>query len=504
MAASDLQKKAVFLFIFVGLTILILLSLPVVELWLQTSILPQFGMTFTKGWQLSAESASMSMHASYANAIDSAFRIFRIVLWMALVIAIVRFIAAFILRTAFRTSKQPEVSSLVKTVSSIVIYIVAFFIIFQTQYPDVPLTPLFTGSTILGIVVGLALQETLGNLFAGIAMQADQPFQVGDVIAIGNGGTATGVVETVSWRGVKIRTFQNKLIVISNSVLAKEFIEVAPRTNLNARLVFFNTEYEYSPTRTIQLVREAVRQVENVSPKIRPIVRIRNLGDNGIDWEIKYWLDDYAQYNETDALVRQRIWYVFNREHVAFAYPALTMHRAAEPQSIAPEETVNANTEHLNRVSIFAPLSDDETEQLANASQSRIYAPGEAIVRHGKEGNSMFVILRGSVRVQVPEGSYQKTITHLGKDAFFGEMSLLTGEPRSASVIAAEETEVLQIKKEALKPIFENNPNLVKSICELIEERREILSALSETNVEESVASDAGVMGSIKRFFGLR
>src|ERR1043166_5397967 len=218
MAATELRKKAIYLFIFVGLTGLVLSLLPMVELWLQTSILPGFGMTFTKGWELTPAGASVAMNVTYANAIDAFFRILKIILWMAVVIAIVRFLAFFILKTAYRTSKQPEVSSLLRTVSTIIVYIVAFFIIFQTQYPDVPLTPLFTGSTILGIVVGLALQETLGNLFAGVAMQAEQSFQVGDVIAIGGkGGVGTGVVESISWRGVKVRTFQNKLLIISNA-----------------------------------------------------------------------------------------------------------------------------------------------------------------------------------------------------------------------------------------------------------------------------------------------
>lgn len=502
MSVADLRKKATVVVILAAFTVLLLFTLPLIELWLRVSILPQFGMVFAKGWELTADSAATPMNVSYANAIDASFRIFRIVLWMVLVIAIVRFIAYLILKTAYRNSKEPEVSSLIKTVSSIIIYIVAFFIIFQTQYPGVELTPLFTGSTILGIVVGLAVQETLGNLFAGLALQADQPFQVGDVISIGSSGT--GVVETISWRGVKIRTFQNKLLIISNSVLGKEFIEVAPKTNLNARLVFFNTEYEYSPARTIQIVRDAVRHVENVSSKLRPIVRIRNLGDNGIDWEVKYWLEDYALYNETDALVRQRIWYVFNRENIVFAFPAMTLHRAAGPQEVLPEEAINTITNHLNRVPIFAPLSDEETEKLANASKSRIYAPGEAIVHKGKEGNSMFVILSGSVKVQIPEGTYQKTVGKLAKDDFFGEMSLLTGEPRSASVIAEEETEVLQIKKEALKPIFENNPDLVKTVCEIIEDRRELLAATQQITQEESLHNRKSVMRSIKNFFGLK
>jgi len=421
---------------------------------------------------------------------------------MAVVVAIVRFLASFVLKTAYRTSKQPEASSLIKTVSSIVIYIVAFFIVFQTQYPDVPLTPLFTGSTILGIVVGLALQETLGNLFAGIAMQADQPFQVGDVIAIGTSGT--GVVESISWRGVKIRTFQNKILVISNAVLGKEIIEVAPKRNLNARVVFFSTEFTESPTKVIQAVREAVRQVENVTNKIRPVVRIRQLAESGMEWEVKYWLEDYTKHNDTDALIRERIWYLFKREKITFSSPTITVYRDSKPPEIAQEIVVNTIAEHLNGVSIFAPLSEEETGQLANASKSRVYAPGEAIVRQGNEGNSMFVILRGAVKVQIPENGYQRTIGKLGKNDFFGEMSLLTGEPRSATVLAEEETEVLQIKKEAVKPIFENNPELVDTIVELIQERRELLAATEEAQLDDALESRKSIMGSIRRFFGLK
>ena len=503
---TELQKKAISLVVFLLLAALVFSTLPMLENWLQFSILPQFGMTFEQGagvhWIPTQESAKEAMNVTYANAFDTFFRILRIILWMAVVIALVRFLTYLVLRTAFRKSKQTEVSTLLKTVSSIIIYIIAFFLIFQSQYPGISLAPLFTGSTILGIVVGLALQDTLGNLFAGLALQADQPFQVGDVISIPNRGS--GVVESVSWRGVKIRTFQSKVLVISNSVLGKETIEVAPRTNLNARVVFFNTEYNVSPTRTIQLIRDAVRQVENVTQKIRPVVRIRNLGDNGIDWEVKYWLEDYAKYNDTDALIRQRIWYVFQREKIDFAYPTRVVHMMPEPEIVAPEEIVNSYAEHLNNVQIFAPLSDEETEQLANASTARVYAPGESIVRKGQEGNSMFVIISGAVKVQIPEADYQKTVNRLGPTDYFGEMSLLTGEPRSATVIAEVETEVLRIKKEALQPIFENNPALVQSICELIEERRLLLTAEAEAAVDEELASQKGVLRSIRKFFGLK
>jgi small-conductance mechanosensitive channel/CRP-like cAMP-binding protein len=429
--------------------------------------------------------------------------IVEIILWMALVITAVRLIFFAVARTLYRGSTHGEVSSLLKTVLSVIIYIVAFFIIFQSQYPDVQLAPLFTGSTIIGIVVGLALQDTLGNLFAGLALQADQPFQIGDVVMIP--GRGEGVVEFISWRGVQIRTFNQRLLVISNSVLGKEIIEVAPKNNLNAKAVFFNTLYTHSPTKTIQLVREAVRQVDNVSPKMRPVVRIRNLGDNGIDMEVKYWLEDYTLQHDTDALIRQRIWYLFQREGIDFAYPTRTLHIEQKQGEKPQEEFVNNVAEQLNRVSIFNPLSDEEIEKLANATTSRVYAPGEAIVRMGQEANSMFVILSGSVKVEIPDGDSQRVVGMLAENDFFGEMSLLTGEPRSANVIAIVETEVLRIDKNALYPIFAANPTVVETISEMIEERRQLLQSKSENEEEEESSSPKkSALRSIRKFFGLK
>ena len=490
MIVSELRKKSVFFIGLAGTIILILIIFPFIELPLKNYIASFFGAN------------DLHMGETATILLDNFLRIIKIILWMTLAISIVRFLDFLVFGAAFRGSNQYELSSLMRNVFSIIIYIVAFFVIFNSQYPRVDLAALFTTSTILGIVIGLALQDTLGNLFAGLAMQADQPFQIGDVISISTRGM--GVVEGVSWRGVKIRTFQNKLLIISNAVLGKEIIEVAPKDNLNARLVFFNTLYANSPAKTIQNVREAVRQVENVSQKIRPIVRIRNLGDNGIDWEIKYWLEEYSKFNDTDALVRQRIWYVFRRENLEFAYPTRTIHVETKPQESAFVETVNQIFEQLSSIPIFAPLSDEETQKLAQASSVRVYAPGEAIVHKGRAGNSMFVINRGAVKVQIMEDGQPKIINQLRENDFFGEMSLLTGQPRSATVVAEEETEVLQIKKKAIKPIFETNPNLVKAICEIIEERRKLLETHENQSSTLHIDKEKGVLSSIKKFFGLK
>jgi CRP-like cAMP-binding protein len=285
--------------------------------------------------------------------------------------------------------------------------------------------------------------------------------------------------------------------------LGKEAIEVAPRDNLNARLVDFGTIYDDSPARTVQIIREVVRQVENVSQKMRPVVRIKDFGESGIDWEIKYWLEDYTKYNETDALVRQRIWYAFQREQIEFSFPTRMVHIQTQPQKDVFVENGDEIFERLSNNSIFAPLSDEETRRLAAESNIRVYAPGEAIVRQGQEGSSMFVIHRGLVRVQVRENDETKVLNTLREGGFFGEMGLLTGEPRTATVISEDETEVLEISHLCLKPILEANPELVDSFSRLVEERRALIDNL-RTEIETKKTIDkTSVFDSIKKFFGL-
>lgn len=401
---------------------------------------------------------------------------------------------------AFRL-KRLDAPTLIRNIFTIVAFTIFFLIIFTFLFPGVNLGALFTTSAIFGVILGLALQDTLGNFFAGISLQADRPFQVGDVITVG-AQRHTGVVEEISWRAIKIRTFANHVVLIANSNAAKEPIEVCPRDNLNARLVFFNTLYTDSPAKTIHVVREAVREADNVSDKVTPIVRIRNLGDNGVDYEVKYWLNDYAKYNDTDALVRQRIWYAFRRAGLNFAYPTRTLY-VERPGRVAPRDgDGSAITERLAAVDIFAPLSSDETGMLAHAAVRHVFAQGEMVIRAGEPGSSMFVVHHGRVRVQVNDNGRPRTVATLNEGDFFGEMALFTGEPRTANVVALEETEVLEIGYAAMKRVFDNNPDLVESLSFIMAERRQGLASPDDPSASTKNTS-AGILSSIKRFFGL-
>jgi len=397
--------------------------------------------------------------------------------------------------------KRIDAPTLIRNIFTIVAFTILFLIAFTFLFPGVNLGALFTTSAIFGVILGLALQDTLGNFFAGISLQADRPFQVGDVITVG-AQRHTGVVEEISWRAIKIRTFTNHVVLIANSNAAKEPIEVCPRDNLNARLVLFNTLYTDSPAKTIHVVREAVREADNVSDKVAPIVRIKSLGDNGVDYEVKYWLVDYAKYNDTDALIRQRIWYAFRRAGLNFAFPTRTLYVERPERAAQRDGDGGAVVERLSAVDIFAPLSADETSMLAQAAVRHVFAPGETVIRAGDPGSSMFVVHKGRVRVQVSENGRPRTVATLNEGDFFGEMALFTGEPRTANVLALEETEVLEIGHAAMKRVFDTNPDLVESLSFIMAERRQGLASQTDDSAA-STHSSAGILSAIKRFFGI-
>ncbi|MFV0390187.1 MAG: cyclic nucleotide-binding domain-containing protein [Pyrinomonadaceae bacterium] len=490
--------------VFAGIAVFIALSF--VDSWWRTSLLKSiFNIAIDSKQNLTPTVSGEIITPTeklFVGVVINLFKIFKILILMTVVVSIVKFVTQIVFDSTFSRSGQREIGSLIRTIISVIIYIVAFLIIFQSYYPNVPLAPLFTGSTILGIVVGLALQDTLGNLFSGVAIQADQGFQLGDVIAIKDQGI--GVVEQISWRGVRIRTFQDKILLISNSVIGKATIEIAPKNNLNARLVYFNTIYSNSPAKVVTLVREAVRQVDNVSPKRRPIVRIRDFGNSSVDWEVKYWAINYQLVNQTDALIRQRIWYVFQREGLEFAFPTRTIYTAkqSEPETAA-NETADEIYERIMNVPIFAPLSDDETQLIAKSCSLRIFAPGEPIIEAGDNDRSMFIVHHGTVHVQIVENGEVRTVSTLSEGDFFGEMSLFSGESRTASVIADSETQVLEVKQYVMKPLLESNPEVARIIGEIIQERKEFLEHEEEDMLASEDVEKSGLMKSVKSFFGI-
>jgi small-conductance mechanosensitive channel len=417
-----------------------------------------------------------------------------------LTVMFVRAISYLLFDVAFVKRKGREAPDLLRGVLSIILYSIAFFFIYSQVIKGGLGLEVVATSTVVSVIIGLALQDTLGNFFAGISIHIEQPFHILDSVRIGN---EIGRVEAVTWRTTTIRTNNNTVIIFPNSRVAREQIEIFPFNNLNRRVLRFPAPYGVPPETVIPVVRETVRALPNVASERTPIVRIAEFADSSITYEVLYWVKDYMLTPDMDAKIREHIWYAYRRRDIEIPFPI--RHLLMEPiEPKAPPRAAGVER-IIESVSLFEPLTEEERERVVAALVKHLYAPGELILKRGDAGGSMFIISRGRVDVRLPQvngGTQQVAVLEPGN--YFGEMALFTGEPRTADVYALDEVEVLEIRKAAIEPLMHNNVQLAEAISRRVAERQAELTAHTRAVPEaEKQEQSANILRRIKRFFSL-
>ena len=411
-------------------------------------------------------------------------------------ITLVRLFSHGLFAFIFQKRTGREAPELIRLVVSIVCYTALALLV--SWYVDFDLSPLAATSAVLSIVLGLALQDTLGNFFAGLSLHIDEPYQIGDAIRV-NG--MLGRVESVSWRTTSVRTNANNMIVFPNSHVARQPVEVFPLYELNRRSVRFPAPLSVPPQKVIRSVLRAVRSVPGVSPDRKPTVRVDEFGDSRIWYEALYWVTDYMTTPRIDAEVQQRVWYVFERSDVPAPFPVQYLH-------LERGAAVMGGGEHdydglVRSVQILEPLSDVEREVVVGSLAGQLYAPGEGIIALGDEGDSMFIIERGEVEVTIPGPDDEpRRVAVLGPGDFFGEMALFTGEPRTADVTTLTESELVEIRKPVIERLFSENERLAGAFSAKIAERQAELVELAGADAD-TVEPLQTILARVKKFFHL-
>ena len=217
---------------------------------------------------------------------------------------------------------------LLRQIVSIVVYLLLFASALKILF-DYDVKTALTGGAVLAAVIGLALQDTLGNLFSGIALHMEGAFDVGDVL---HSGDYVGVVESVSWRATRIRGFNNQIIVLPNSVIARERLEVFPHTRLNARVLPVSVDYNIPPATVIGILSQAAAHVDGVARELPCFARVASFADSAVIYEIKYHTRDYAKRDRMDADIRKAVWYALHRNKIAFATPIRAYQQYTPPE----------------------------------------------------------------------------------------------------------------------------------------------------------------------------
>jgi small-conductance mechanosensitive channel len=350
----------------------------------------------------------------------------------------------------------------------------------------VNLSGIVTTGAVLTAVVGLALQDMLGNVLGGLSLQLDSTIRVGDWIRIAE---VTGRVTEIRWRSTSIETRNWETVILPNSVLTRAQVTVLGRRSgqpqLLRRWINFNVDFRVVPTQVIEVVIAALRSnpIDGVAASPAPDCILMDLGESTARYAVRYHLSDLSADDPTDSVVRTRVYFALSRAGIPLAMPAHAVfltEDSAERKHHKRSADLERRVAVIARIALFHEIDENERLEIANSLHRAPFARGEILTREGADAHHLYVIYEGQVSVRVREAGTDREVAKLGEGEFFGEMSLLTGEKRAATVVALTDVECYRLDAEAFKHLLERRPETAEKVAAELAERRVALLATRE------------------------
>ena len=359
--------------------------------------------------------------------------------------------------------------------------------------------------TVLTAVIGFAMKDTLERLVSGIIL--GRLIHEGDwVTLMGN----EGKVAHITLGHITLTTREGDAIIIPNNVVAQSQIQNHSRPfERFASHIEVEAGYAHPPLEIRQILIESARAAHGVQVEPDPISYTSAFKESGIEYRLKFWLSDFGRRDVIESDVRSYVWYAFQRHGIQIPFPQRVIHTV--PQ--ADDEAIRAQRiavihEQLQRIDFLKALDAAALDELAKSVQTRTYLPQEAIVRQGDPGDEFFIVTTGEAEVLIDSNGKPMQVATLKEGQFFGEMALLTGEPRSATVRAVTQMSVLVVSKPAMSRLFSAEPALIEQISAILADRQYRTSAKREAAghgaADEETKKKTKTLGSrIRKFFGL-
>jgi small-conductance mechanosensitive channel/CRP-like cAMP-binding protein len=391
----------------------------------------------------------------------------------------------------------------------IVLYLIILFAVFKGAL-GINVTPFLATSAILTAIIGLALQGVLSNVLAGISLNLTKSFSRGDWVKI---GAHEGVVLDTNWRETLILDRASNVIVIPNNTVAAEMIVNFARPDHKTALTIpLKVSASAPPAAVLDALRQAAREVPEVIAAPAPQAYILSYDDLGISYLVKFWVTDFARKHTIIGDVARHIWYKFKREKidvpVSFGegiqgvVEAVAAGKGAEAEGPQKERTYR----DLLRSSLLRYqegdragqllVPEEEVRRLAEAVCRRKYTRGEVLFRQGEKGESCFIVAEGALKGEIIYEEKGKRFTsefQIGAGGIFGEMSLFTGLPRTATGVIEAEAELLELTAENFAGLLSRNPQLAEVMAELVSSRNqknaEFLGKIKELSAKDIEAS---------------
>jgi small-conductance mechanosensitive channel/CRP-like cAMP-binding protein len=348
------------------------------------------------------------------------------------------------------------------------LYVIGLVLFVLSMVYNIDVRPFLTGSAILTAIIGLALQDTLGNLFSGLALHVSRPIDVGHWIKFND---IEGVVTKIDWRATTIKTRKEDYVTIPNSNLSKSVLNnYSTPTTLHGIHIEIGVRYEYPPNVIKRTLTEAILTTEGVVRDVPPFVSLVKYNDFSIDYLVRFFISEYKKSPAIKSAVMEKIWYLFRREGIEIPFPIRDVYIKPEVRKGLDRTEV---TTLLSSIDFLEALPPEAIGEVIDRIKPVVYSEGEYVIKQGEEGDTFFIINNGRVEVSAVDPNNDVFLLKtMEKGSFFGEISALTGEPRSASVKALTDTELFMLRKDDFNVLLKRFPDMDQKISEKIAARQ--------------------------------
>jgi small-conductance mechanosensitive channel/CRP-like cAMP-binding protein len=360
-------------------------------------------------------------------------------------------------------------------------------------------------SGVVGVVLGFALQNMISDFFSGIAISLEGPFRRGEWIKVDD---VIGEVVEINWRSTRLLTLDDTMVVVPNSLLAQKIV-----INHEQPLGFFRAtvpialEYGVSVPEAKRVLLAGVRAAAGVMSDPEPTVVVTSFGADGIEYDMRFYVETYRSFSIVQDKVISAVNDALYRAGLGVPYPKRDVYYTQmPPRELAPAERKSTL---LGRNELFESLEPDEIQTLAKGLIERRLTEGEDVVLAGADGDSLYLIVDGVLDVVIEVDGAERKVAQLRPGGYFGEMSLLAGEPRSATVRSDSDGTVYELSKQVLEPVLRDRPKIAETLSQIVARRQMELKKVSDQaadssgNRAEQSSMASRLLGKIRGFFGL-
>ena len=382
-----------------------------------------------------------------------------------------------------------EVPRILRDLFDGVLFVVVGLIILQATL-SIDLSAVLASSAVLSLVLGLALQDTLSNLFAGLSLQAERPCGEGDFVRI---GAQQGKVLEVGWRATRLLTGAGEALTIPNNTVAREAVFNLTRLGAAQRKVALQVSYAVPPNALKEAALKTVQAHPRVVPEPAPLVRTIDLGSSGIGYEVVFWVARFEEGLGVEDEVRTQLWYRLHRAGIALSPlgSEVRLARSGRPAAGTAQVDVGAL---LEQVDFLAPVDPPLRAALAARARVERFGGGELVLRQGQtEPAPFYVVAEGEVAVRVRgQDGRDREGARLGPGEFFGEMGVLAGESGAATVVAQGDCALVTLDRQAFEELFRRAPEAAKKLADVLTRRREALARAASATPAEAARPPEG------------